>query len=465
MVEVYVDDFISLAVPTSREQLVHVANSIMGGIHDVFPADDDDENDPLSLKKILKLESMWALHKDILGFTFDGLDKTIWLEAPKRDALLTVMKGWLRASRKGRCGIPFGEFQSVISKLRHAFISIPNGKGLLSPCNTILRIEPKFVYLHRNKALRAAIADSRCLLQESTLAPTKCTELVSGWPDFVGVKDASKHGVGGCIVGKSDSCVPTVFRVEWPDDIKQDLVSEQNPNGRITNSDLEMAGLLLLYLVMGEVCQLKSGSHVALFSDNQPTVHWVQRMASKSSLVAGQLVRALALRMKMDGVSPLTPLHVAGKKNAMTDVPSRSFGSEKKWFCKSDAELLSLYNKLFPLPNQQSWTVFRPSSAIFSKVLSVLRMKDISMVEWRRLSKIGKFTGPIGASIAKLWEWTLTYRESSTNVECEHSPALPAWPEKDIGVEAVKLEVAWYQACSRPLGRRYPWCTSTTLQK
>jgi len=93
MVKVYVDNFTSLAVPTSREQLVHVTNLTIGEIHDVFPVDEDDENDPLSLKKILKLESMWALHKDILGFTFDGLEKTIWLEAPKRDSLLVIMKG------------------------------------------------------------------------------------------------------------------------------------------------------------------------------------------------------------------------------------------------------------------------------------------------------------------------------------------------------------------------------------
>jgi len=122
-----------------------------------------------------------------------------------------------------------------------------------------------------------------------------------------------------------------------------------------------MVGLVLLYLAMGKVCQPKSGSRVALFSDNQPNVHWVQRMASKTLLLAGQLVHAL----RMDGITPLTPLHVAGKKNAMTDVTSCSFGSEPKWLCKSDAELLSLYNKLFPLPNQQSWTVFLLSSAIF----------------------------------------------------------------------------------------------------
>ena len=146
----------------------------------------------------------------------------------------------------------------------------------------------------------------------------------------MGTKDASKHGVGGCIVDDAKACVPTVFRIEWPEDIKADLVSEHNPKGRITNSDLEMAGLLLFYLVMGHVCNLKSGDRTALFSDNQPTVHWVQLRASKSSDVAGQLLRALALRMKKDGVPPLTPLHVAGKQNAMPDVPSRSFGSEPK---------------------------------------------------------------------------------------------------------------------------------------
>ena len=44
-----------------------------------------------------------------------------------------------------------------------------------------------------------------------------------------------------------------MFRYQWPDDIMQDVVSEVNPTGRLTNSDLEMAGLLLLWLIMEEV--------------------------------------------------------------------------------------------------------------------------------------------------------------------------------------------------------------------
>ncbi len=50
VLEVYVDDFISIVIPTSQEQLVHVAMAIMSGIHDVFPADLVDSNDPISKK-------------------------------------------------------------------------------------------------------------------------------------------------------------------------------------------------------------------------------------------------------------------------------------------------------------------------------------------------------------------------------------------------------------------------------
>ena len=39
----------------------------------VFPADTMDKNDPISLKKMLKLESMWVLENDILGSGFDGV--------------------------------------------------------------------------------------------------------------------------------------------------------------------------------------------------------------------------------------------------------------------------------------------------------------------------------------------------------------------------------------------------------
>ncbi len=77
MVEVYVDDFMSLVIPVSQEQLRHIANAIMHGIHDVFPPDEDDSNDPISEKKLNKGEGRYETRKTLLGFDFDGEGKTL----------------------------------------------------------------------------------------------------------------------------------------------------------------------------------------------------------------------------------------------------------------------------------------------------------------------------------------------------------------------------------------------------
>ncbi len=57
--EVLVDDFISIVIPASQEQLRHVVNATMESIHDIFPPDDDDANDPLSEKKLLKWDGQY----------------------------------------------------------------------------------------------------------------------------------------------------------------------------------------------------------------------------------------------------------------------------------------------------------------------------------------------------------------------------------------------------------------------
>ena len=61
-------DFMSIVIPMSQEQLEHVATAIMTGIHDVFPADIVDSNDPISEKKFLKGEGQYSLFKMLLDF-------------------------------------------------------------------------------------------------------------------------------------------------------------------------------------------------------------------------------------------------------------------------------------------------------------------------------------------------------------------------------------------------------------
>ena len=43
MLEVYIDDYIVLGITRIQDQLHHVANAIMTGIHDMFPPYKDDK--------------------------------------------------------------------------------------------------------------------------------------------------------------------------------------------------------------------------------------------------------------------------------------------------------------------------------------------------------------------------------------------------------------------------------------
>jgi hypothetical protein len=96
MIEVYVDNFMRVVIPISKSQLQHTAAAVMTGIHDVFPANDDDYgDDPISEKKLKKCEGQYSTVKTLLGFDFDGINKTMWLEMAKQEKLLTILRGWI----------------------------------------------------------------------------------------------------------------------------------------------------------------------------------------------------------------------------------------------------------------------------------------------------------------------------------------------------------------------------------
>ena len=151
------------------------------------------------------------------------------------------------------------------------------------------------VFFHQNPKLLIAIKDMKILLRKSNLSPTNCREPISGWPNYIGVKDASGHVIGGVVFGEIFPCTPALFRMQYPEWVKRETISSSNRTGTLKNSDLEISGLLLLWLVMEEVCKVKYGDHVAVFSNNHPTVSWVDQLASKSSVVAVKLLHTVAM--------------------------------------------------------------------------------------------------------------------------------------------------------------------------
>jgi hypothetical protein len=100
MVEVYVDDFMSLVIPISQEQLQRMATTVMMGIHDVFPSDDNDSNNPISESKLIKDEGQYSTGKMLLGFDFNGSAKTMWRRGRSSLLFLRAGYGWVRGVRQ-----------------------------------------------------------------------------------------------------------------------------------------------------------------------------------------------------------------------------------------------------------------------------------------------------------------------------------------------------------------------------
>jgi len=103
--------------------------------------------------------------------------------------------------------------------------------------------------------------------------PTPCMDLVPADPDYGSYCDASKTGAGGVWFGIKRPLPPIVWHITFPPDIQQAVVSESNPTGWLSNSDLEMAGMLCQWLVL-EVMADGTHTHIAIGCNNTPTVAW-----------------------------------------------------------------------------------------------------------------------------------------------------------------------------------------------
>ena len=297
LLEVYVDDFIQLVQSSDPAVLLHCSRALLHGIHSVFPPPaitGHNGQDPISLTKLMEGEGLWDVRKEILGWMrMDGATRCIELLEKKQQAIQKELKTILRI----KSGVPFKRVERLVGKLRHAAIGIPQGKSLFGPINRLIAIHPSTVFWNRCPDAKIALKDWKQLLLEAAKEPTHVKELVSGEATYKGTLDASAEGAGGVWLPGTRALAPIVWRYQWPEEVRARLVTQQNPTGDITNSDLEMAAEVLGWLVL-EACVPLKWAHVGVCSDNMPTVAWATRWASKSSQVANRLLPVLATRIQ-----------------------------------------------------------------------------------------------------------------------------------------------------------------------
>ena len=98
-------------------------------------------------------------------------------------------------------------------------------------------------------------------------------------------------------------------------------------------NNLELAGVILGWLVLEKLVPNLRFKHVGMNCDNSTAVSWSNKYRTAKSIQAAQLLRLLSLRMHRQQVSPLLVIHISGDDNDMVaDKSSRSFGSNGNAF-------------------------------------------------------------------------------------------------------------------------------------
>jgi hypothetical protein len=343
---VYVDGFIGAAVEnkngtTGPHGPMHHAWNPRG-----FPPPDitghSGGKDPVSIKKLERGDGQWHHEKDILAFIIDGDAKTVRISESKADNIVHEIRQILKKKR-----VQLKRYRKIVGKLRHVALIMPGTKGMFSPINKALKGDPSMIGLGKESEVRAALLDLAVLVQDLCKRPTHIKELIPGGNHYTRYCDACATGAGGVWMSGEASLPPIVWRMPFDLAVSSQVVSDKNLHGRLTNSDLEMAAVLMQYMILQQHVDLQY-VRAGVFSDNTPTVAWSKRMADKSQYpTAGRLLRGLAAIQRSTRAGPLTVASIAGKTNDMADLASPSYNTAA---LVPDSPFLTHFNARFPSP-------------------------------------------------------------------------------------------------------------------
>jgi hypothetical protein len=396
---VFVDDFMGgIAGPRNRDkkrkhaQLEWVGRACLHAIHAVFPPPEvlkhDGGKDSVSVQKCEKGDARWKRYEILLGFGVSGAHgsgRCIGLPEAKKDKYISHVRDAL--SKPGNY-MMFGDFQKLHGKLQHATVAMPSMRGFMTPLNRILRLEPEILASGGRVGLaadninmvRETLEDLTPLLEASFQHPSHISELVGpDLPHYYGYVDASASGVGGVWLPCTRGLCPIVWRVPWPADITAEVRKE---NGWANNNDVEAAAVFIAECLLDDYLGGDTaGVSTYLWSDNTSTVSWNKRGATRCTHRAPErFIRWKALRQRWTRRGPQDVDHVAGVRNRLGDLPSRSYdddGETPQFHVHEDTQFLAYFELTFPLthfpPQHASWQLVQPRTEIVFAATSLLR--------------------------------------------------------------------------------------------
>jgi hypothetical protein len=198
-------------------------------------------------------------------------------------------------------------------------------------------------------------------------------------------------GVAWFIDGKA-----FLWRTPFPQQVQEELVSTNNPTGKITNSDLELLGTITHYHVLKEADYPMAGESTHTFSDKTPADAWQNKGSATTTKVTANLLRHSALHQRATGNVPAY-VHLSGVRNIMADNASHLWHMD-------DTHLLARFNSHYP--QTKSWQMRHLSPQTNLKLISLLCPQNKKLASPRSKQKPNSCNGGYGANSVMTWDST-----------------------------------------------------------
>ena len=413
-IDVFVDDFLAICQGTHNQD--HVRRTLLHAVDQVLrPLDDNDDHyrtEPISVKKLRKGDGSWNTIKAVLGWIINTETMTIHLPKHRQDRLQELLDQIPHSQKR----ISVKKWHKMLGELRSMALALPGARNMFSPLQNALTNAPK----HRitiSKGVHQALNDFRWMLANISSRPTRIAELIPLLVSALGYHDASGQGAGGVwyptssLVPRSPSPAPILWRFQWPQDIVASLVTEANPTGTVTNSDLELAGGLIHLDVLAQTFDIRERT-VLSKTDNLPSLFWQRKGNSTKSPVPAHLLRLFGIHQRLHRYVPRHD-YIPGLSNPMADDASRMFD-------KTNSQLLSHFNLHYHYQDEH-YKIVKPSIQITSSVISALRRKTSKPESLLAVPPPPVHTGPNGPSTQLAWASIPLSKPSKTKYQCYKS--------------------------------------------
>ena len=295
----------------------------------------------------------------MLGWDVDAAGLTLNLP-PHHLARCREVLSWLSPPRRR---LSVAKWHQLLGELRSMSPALPGTRGLFSVLQEALSRGDR-TRVRLNQHVYDTAADFTYLLDSLASRPTRLSELVPTPPKAVGASDACQRGMGGVWLDAHSQLPQLVWRQEFPSHVSAALVSDRNPSGSLSISDLELSAIIAHKDILARSRDVRERT-IWIASDNQAAVSWSQKGSSTSVAARAYLLRFNALHQRCHLY--LSRHHyIPGPVNAMADDASR------RWDL-TDADFLAHFDSSYP--QALSWQVCRLSSATNASLTGALCRK------------------------------------------------------------------------------------------